>query len=140
MNDDEDYGDGEICCPFCDEADGCKHLVAAFDHENAVIGGGIFVDREVEITNLIRERLIAIGPASGWKPPSEFSELWADFQSQPDEPMDSGILAHLLDALLRDTDAIREGGEGVVAYFDRKPANVFEQVVKAIHKACGVTQ
>jgi len=140
MHDDEYYGDGEICCPFCDAADGCKRLVVSFDHENAAIGGGIFLDREDEITNLIRERLKAIDPTSGWKPPSEFTELWADFQSQSDEPMDSGILAHLLDDLLSNTDAIREGGEGVVAYFDRKPAMVFEQVVKAIHKACEVSQ
>jgi hypothetical protein len=140
MDDDEYYGEAEICCPFCGKADDCKHLVAALDHENAAIGGGVFFDREVEITKLIHDRFIAIGPASGWKPPRAFVDLWGEFQAQPEEGLDTGPLTHLLDDLLGDTDAIREGGEGVVAYFDRKPAKVFEQVVKAIQQACGVSQ
>ena len=51
--DEED--ENEICCPFCGEADGCKHLLAAFDHGNAVIAGGILFDREEEITELVRK-------------------------------------------------------------------------------------
>ena len=137
MNDDED---AEIRCPFCDATDGCNHLVASLDHENAAIGGGVCLDREEEITTLIHERFITIGPASDRTPPHVFTELWSDFQLQPDEPLDCGLVAHLLDDLLANTEAIREENEGVVAYFDRKPAKVVEEVLKAIQQACGVNQ
>jgi len=137
MSDDED---DVIRCPFCDATDGCNHLVASLDHENAAIGGGVCLDREEEITTLIHEQFIAIGPASDRMPPRDFTELWSDFQSQPDEPLDCGLVAHLLDDLLANTEAIREENEGVVAYFDRKPAKVVEEVLKAIQQARGVNQ
>jgi hypothetical protein len=129
----------EICCPFCDSADGCKHLVASFDHENVAIGGGVFLDHEDEVSQLIRRRLIAIGPTSGWEAPPDFVDLWESFIEQPGEPLDSGLSAQLLDALLRSTDAICEEDGGVVAFFDRKPANVYDEVVRAIQRACEVS-
>lgn len=128
--------DDEIRCPFCDEADGCKHLVASFDHENAAIGGGLFCDREEKLAALIREHFVARSRTSEWRGPSAFAELWEDFRQQPEEPLDSGLLAHLLDRLLRDTDAICEGEEGVVAFFDPKPEAVYAKVVKAVQRAC----
>jgi len=131
--------DTEICCPFCDSAEGCKHLVASFDHENAAIGGGICFDREEEVSQLIRHRLIAIGPTSNWEEPPDFADLWESYAEQPGEPLDSGLVAQLLDALLRSTDAICEEDGGVVAFFDRKPANIYDEVVRAIHRACEIS-
>lgn len=50
MSDEED-----VVCPFCQKAEGCKHLVASFDHGNAEIAGGIFFDREEEIAERVRK-------------------------------------------------------------------------------------
>jgi len=130
--------DADICCPFCDAADGCKHLVASFDHENAAIGGGVFLDHEDEVAQLIRHRLIAIGSTSDWEAPPDFVDLWESFVQQPRDPLDSGLVALLLDALLRSTDAICEEDSGVVAFFDRKPATVYDEVVRVIQRACEI--
>jgi hypothetical protein len=142
MNEDEDFGE-EFLCPFCGSEDECEHLVAAFDHENASIGGGLFSDRESEITDIVRtgffELFAAQGEQADWHGHDAFDELWADFMSRRDEPdeepLDPGLVAHLLDELLRDTDAICVGEEPVVAFFDRNPGKAYERVLTAIGKA-----
>jgi hypothetical protein len=139
MNEEEDFGE-EFLCPFCGSEDECEHLVAAFDHENASIGGGVFFDRESEITDMVRtgffELLAARGEKIEWQGRDEFDELWADFLSRRDdpdeEPLDPGLVAHLLDDLLRDTDAICVGEDPVVAFFDRNPGKVYGQVLTDI--------
>jgi hypothetical protein len=128
--------DAEICCPFCDSADGCKHLVASFDQENVAIGGGVFLDREEELLRVLGERFANVGPTSDWEPPPEYDELWESYVEQPEEPLDAALVAQLLDALLRDADMISEDDGGIVVFFDRKPAKVYDAIVKAIQKAC----
>ncbi len=143
MNDDEYYGYTESC-PFCGEFDGCKHLVASFDRENSAIGGGIFYDREGEITTLLRDQFAALfagcGKAASWTQGSAFAEVWEDFLSrrgsEEEEPLDSGLVAALLEDLLRDSDAISMGEDAVVAFFDHNPKKVFDKVVEGIRRAC----
>lgn len=134
----------EIQCPFCDKADGCKHLVTSFDHENGAIGGGLFFNHEAEMHTLVAQELDALFAARGesvdWSKFPDFEELWNDFvsrkESLDESPLDPGAFAQLLDALLRGTDAISEGEDGVTAFFDRKPKRVYEQVVAEIRRAC----
>ena len=133
----------EIRCPFCEEADGCKHLVAAFDHENANICGGLFFDHENEIHAWVAQELDALFASQGesvdWSTRSDFEELWSDFvarkESSDERPLDSGALAHLLDSLLQGTDAIYKADGPVTAFFDRNPQRVYEQVVKKLRNA-----
>jgi hypothetical protein len=142
MNEDEDCED-EIGCPFCKSTDGCSHLVASFDHENASVAGGLFFDRESEITDMVRagfcDLFAARGEQADWHGQDAFDELWADFMSRRDdpdeEPLDPGLVAHLLDELLRDTDAICVGEDAVVAFFDRNPGNMYGRVLTEIGKA-----
>lgn len=137
----------EIRCPFCKKADGCKHLLAAFDHGNAEIAGGILFDREEQITELVRKGFEALfvsrGPSVDWGHAPDFKALWEDCvwrrDNPEEEPLDSGLLALLLDDLLGDTDAIREEDGDVAAFFDPKPGKVCEQVVKVITHALEVT-
>ncbi len=129
----------DIRCPICGEFDGCKHLVASFDHENAAIADGIFFEREAEVTQLLCERFAAVDPESGWNAPPDFVELWESFVDQPDEPLDSGLVARLLDDLLRGTDAICEEDGGVVAFFDRNPASIYGKVVEKIRSVIDTT-
>lgn len=127
--------DSDVRCPICGKSDVCKHLVASFDHENAMVAGGIVFEREAEITQLLCERFGAIDPESDWDAPPEFVELWESFVDQPDEPLDSGLVARLLDDLLRGTDAICEEDGGVVAFFDRNPASIYSRLVEAMQRA-----
>jgi hypothetical protein len=141
MSDDED---DESRCPFCKEADGCKHLVAVFVRGDSAIGGGIFYEREEEFTALLRDEVAAMfatcGKAAAWTAGSAFAELWNDFlsrrESEEEEPLDSGLIAALLEDLLRDSDAISVGEDAVVAFFDRNPKKLFDKVVEGICRAC----
>lgn len=142
MNDDKYYGYTEPC-PFCGEFDGCKHLVASFDHENSAISGGIFYEREEEVAALLRDEVAALfaacGEAVSWTKGSVFTELWEDFlsrrESEEEDPLDSGLVAALLEELLRDSDAISVGEDEAVAFFDRTPKKVFDKVVEGIRRA-----
>ena len=134
----------EIGCPFCDKANGCRHLVASFDHENAEIGGGVFFDREAEVSGVLLEEIEALFAACGesviWESGSAFEDVWNDFlcrrEDDTEEPLDSGVVAHLLDVLLQHTEAISEGDDNVVAFYDPKPSAIYEKVIKAIRRAC----
>jgi hypothetical protein len=138
----DDY-EGEIRCSFCDEPNTCKHLVAAIDFENAALDG--YLSNHVEdlgqlVEGFFQQLVASRGEAVDWEHASEFSDIWEDYllrRQDPEEtPLDSGLLIGLIDSLLQNTDAIAERSDAVVAYFDRRPKQAHEAVVRQIHKAC----
>lgn len=147
MSEEDDFDDEVTRCPFCEKPE-CAHIVAAFDHENAEIGGGLFSDRQSELLAIVKEGFESVlashGESVAWGGHSDFEDLWNDFLDSRaagyEEPFDAGIFAHLLDKLLRDTDAVSEGESAVVAFYDRRPQAVYEQVVATIRKACAAAR
>lgn len=143
----DDYG-YMISCPFCGSEDVCKHLVASFDHENAAIGGGLFSTREEELRSVVRSGFDAVLAAHGesvaWNQGQEFAEAWDDFVDRrndgDEDPLDSGMLARLLDTLLQTTKAESDGRADLTAFYSRRPQAIYEQVVANFHKACAAVR